>query len=123
MVEGGTELFVGVTEDPEVGPVIAFGSGGTLVEVIDDVAFRALPLTEHDARATIDDLERRELFEGTRGNPPVDVEELVDLLLSVSRFATDNPAVAELDVNPVVATPDGLAAVDAHVGLDTGRGE
>jgi len=120
MVEGGTELFVGVTEDPEVGPVIACGFGGTLVEVVDDVAFRALPLAEHDARAMIDELERRELLEGVRGRAPVDVEELVDLLLSASRFATDNPSVAELDVNPVIATEDGLVAVDAHVELDAG---
>ncbi len=118
MVPNGVELLVGVVNDPEIGPVVTCGIGGTLVEVVDDVAFRALPVTEHDARTMIDDIEAQALLDGPRDLPAVDRDELVELLLSVSDLVTNNPAIEELDINPVVATEDGLSVLDASLELD-----
>lgn len=118
MVDEGVELLVGTVQDPEIGPVVTCGVGGTLVEAIDDVAFRALPLTDHDARAMLDELEAQALLDGPRDLPPVDRDELVEVLLAVSDLVAENPAVTELDVNPLVATEDGLSALDASLELD-----
>jgi acetyltransferase len=118
MVGDGVELIVGVTDDPEVGPVVTCGLGGVLVEALDDAAFRALPLTPYDARAMLDEIDAQALLDGPRDLPPVDREELVDLLVALSELVSENAAIAELDVNPVIATADGLEIVDASVELD-----
>lgn len=118
MVGEGIELIVGIANDPEVGPVVTCGLGGILVEALDDVAFRALPLTEHDARAMIDDIGGQALLEGPRGLPAVDTEKLVELLLAVSELAASNPAIQSVDLNPVIATAEGLSIVDAGARLD-----
>ncbi|WP_411968738.1 acetate--CoA ligase family protein [Haloferax sp. YSSS75] len=118
MVPNGIELLVGVVDDPEIGPVVTCGIGGVLVEAIDDVAFRALPVTEHDAREMIDEIEARALLDGPRDFPAVDRGELVELLLSISDLVTSNPAIDELDINPVVATEDGLSILDASLEID-----
>lgn len=118
MVDDGIELIVGVVEDPEIGPVIMCGIGGVLVEEIDDVAFRALPLTEYDASALIDEIEAQALLDGPRDLPAVDRDALAKLLLDVSDLITENPNIAELDLNPVIATEDGLSIVDATVELE-----
>lgn len=118
MVDDGVELFLGVVTDPEIGPIMTFGVGGTLVEAIDDVAFRALPLTAHDARELIGEIEAQALLDGPRDLPAADTNELVDLLLAISDLVTNNPAIQELDINPVVVTEDGPAILDASVELD-----
>lgn len=117
MVGDGIELIVGVTDDPEIGPVLTCGLGGILVEALDDVAFRALPVTEHDAREMLDDIDARALLDGPRDLPAVDRDELVELVRAVSELVSENPAIRELDVNPVVATADGLSIVDASIEL------
>ncbi|MFO7925988.1 MAG: acetate--CoA ligase family protein [Halobacteriota archaeon] len=117
MVGDGVELIVGITDDPEVGPVLTCGLGGILVEALDDAAFRALPITEHDAREMLDDIGSQALLDGPRDLPPVDREELVDLIRSVSELVSENPAIRELDINPVIATSDGLSVVDASIEL------
>lgn len=118
MVGDGIELIVGVTDDQEVGPVITCGVGGILVEAVEEATFRALPLTEHDAREMIADFGMPELLEGPRNLPAVDTDELVELLLAVSDLVRENPSIESLDLNPVIATADGLAIVDAAVELD-----
>lgn len=118
MVDDGVELIVGVVDDDEVGSVVMFGIGGILVEAIDDVAFRALPLTEYDAAELVDEIEAQELLDGPRNLPAVDREQLVDLLCAVSDLVVENPNISELDLNPVIATEDGLAIVDAAVELE-----
>ena len=118
MVDEGVELFVGTVDDPEIGPVVTCGIGGTLVEAIDDVAFRALPLTEYDARSMLDDIEAQALLDGPRDLPPVDRPELVEVLLAVSELIAENPPVADLDINPIVATVNGLSVLDASLALD-----
>ena len=118
MVDDGVELLVGTADDPEIGPVITCGIGGTLVEAIDDVAFRALPVTEHDARAMLDDIEAQALLDGPRDLPAVDRDQLVEVLLAVSELVAENPPISGLDVNPIVATADGLSVLDASIELD-----
>lgn len=118
MIDDSVELIVGVVEDPEIGPVVTCGIGGVLVEAIDDVAFRALPLTAYDAREMIDEIEAQALLEGPRDRSAVDRDALADLLCTVSDLVMENPAIAELDLNPIVVTEDGLSIVDAAVELD-----
>ncbi len=117
MREGSVELIVGVVDDEQFGRVMMVGLGGVFVEVLEDVAFRALPLSEADARDMLDDIEAQEMLDGARGNPPVDRDAVVDLLLEVSAFVEANPAVEELDLNPVFADDDGVEIVDAAVTL------
>ncbi len=118
MVPDGVELLVGVVEDPEIGPVITCGVGGTLVEAIDDVAFRALPVTEYDARTMLEEIEAQALFDSPRDLPPVDRDELADFLTAVSDVVDENSAISTLEINPVVATANGLAVIDATIELD-----
>jgi acetyltransferase len=92
-----------------------FGLGGIFVEVLEDVAFRAIPLTRHDARSMVAQIEARKILEGVRGEAAVDQEALVDLLLAVSSIVAAYPQLAELDLNPVIAYDDGYAIVDARV--------
>ncbi|MFC6734150.1 MULTISPECIES: acetate--CoA ligase family protein [unclassified Haladaptatus] len=117
MLDEGTEFIVGVVRDPEVGPVVMFGVGGVFVEVLNDVAFRALPLTEFDARQLLDDIDAQSFLDGVRGGTGVDRTALVDLLLDVSDLIESHPDITELDLNPVFAYEDGAAIVDASVRL------
>jgi acetyltransferase len=119
MVEEGIEVIVGITGDEELGPVVMFGLGGIFVEVLRDVSFRAVPLTEFDARRMIEDIDASPILQGTRGKEGVDQDALVDLLLKVSEVACENPRISELDVNPAIATPEGIEIVDATVVLET----
>jgi len=117
MARPGIEVVVGMTRDPQFGPVVMFGLGGVLVEVLDDVSFRVVPLAERDARAMIREVRGFRLLEGYRGHPPADLRALEKLLLRLSAFIEENPAVSEVDLNPVFAYPDGAVAVDARVAL------
>jgi acyl-CoA synthetase (NDP forming) len=118
MIDNGVELVVGVVKDPEVGPVITYGIGGIFVETIDDAAFRALPLTAYDAREMIDEIEAQSFLNGPRDRPAVDRDALTGLLCDISDLVIENPDIAELDLNPVVATEEGLSIVDATVELE-----
>lgn len=113
MRDADVELIVGVVEDEQFGPVVMCGLGGVFVEVFEDVAFRALPLTEADGRAMLDDIDAQELLDGARGNLPIDRDAVVDLLIAVSEFIEAHPSVSELDLNPVFANADGVEVVDA----------
>jgi acetyltransferase len=121
MRETGVELIVGVVDDPQFGPVVMCGVGGVFVEVLEDVAFRALPLTEADARAMLDDIDAQELLDGARGMPPVDRDAVVDLLCDVSAFVEAHPSVSELDLNPVFADAAGVEIVDAAITVAGGE--
>ncbi len=117
MASPGVEVIVGVTTDPQFGPVMMFGLGGIMVEVLGDVAFRLAPLGEGDARDMIDEIQGRQVLDGVRGQPPVDVGAIEAMLDRVSVFAAEHPEVAELDLNPVIASPEGAIAVDARIVL------
>jgi acetate---CoA ligase (ADP-forming) len=111
----GTEMFVGSTLDPSFGPLVACGAGGTLVELIHDVAVRITPLTDLDAKEMLRELKSWPLFEGYRGQPPLDADALEDLLLRVGLLVEDMPQVAELDLNPVLVSELGAVVVDARI--------
>ena len=113
----GVEVIMGLTQDPQFGPVLMFGLGGVLVEVLKDVAFRVVPLEPHDAAEMIREIKGFPILEGYRGADPADLPALESILLSLSAFATAHPEVQELDLNPILARADGATAVDARIVL------
>ena len=117
----GTEVIMGMTQDPQFGPVLMFGLGGVLVEVLKDVAFRVVPLDPRDAAEMIREIQGFPILEAYRGTPPVDLDALEHILLALSAFAEAHPEVQELDLNPVLARADGATAVDARIVLAAPR--
>lgn len=115
MARKGTEVIIGVSRDPIFGPVLMFGLGGIFVEILEDVAFRAIPLSHHAAESMVNQIKARKILDGARGEPPVDKAALVELLLKVSSIVSAYPQLAELDLNPVLAYDDGYAIVDARI--------
>jgi acetate---CoA ligase (ADP-forming) len=115
MRKGGTELLAGLVQDPVFGPLVAFGPGGTFAELIGDANLRLAPLTDVDARELVAEGKAGRLVRGFRNAPPADEEALLDLVQRLGALGDDHPAVAEIDLNPVLAFPDGCVAVDARV--------
>jgi acetyl coenzyme A synthetase (ADP forming)-like protein len=115
MAERGVELLVGVVHDESFGPVIACGAGGTSVELLHDAVVRITPLTDLDAGEMLRSLRTFPLLEGYRGSPACDISAVEDVLLRLSALVEAHPEVAELDANPVVASPGGAVIVDARV--------
>ncbi len=118
MAQPGLELVIGMTRDPQFGPMLMFGLGGTSVEILKDVAFRITPLTRQDAKEMIRQIKGYRLLEGYRGQPPVDIEYLEDMLMKLSAFIEQNPEIKEMDINPLFAYKKGAVAVDARIILD-----
>jgi acetyl coenzyme A synthetase (ADP forming)-like protein len=114
---GGAELLAGVVQDPVFGPLVAFGPGGTLAELIGAARFSLAPLTDVDVEVALTTGKAARLLAGWRGAPPADRKAVGDLLHRLSQLAVDLPEVAELDLNPVLAGPEGAVAVDARVRL------
>jgi len=115
MARPGIEVIMGMSQDAQFGPVLMFGLGGVLVEVLKDVSFRLVPITPRDARQMVQEIKGRPLLEGYRGQEPADVAALEKLLLRLSDFIEAHPEIAELDLNPIFAYKDGALAVDARV--------
>jgi acyl-CoA synthetase (NDP forming)/RimJ/RimL family protein N-acetyltransferase len=115
MLSGGVETLIGVVAEPVFGPLVVFGLGGAAADVLGDHAARLAPLTDADAEHMIGGVRAAPLLFGRRGSPAVDTGGLQDLLLRVSRLADDLPEVAELDLNPVIARPDGAHVVDVRI--------
>ena len=115
MARPGIEVIVGMSKDPQFGPVLMFGLGGVLVEVLKDVSFRIVPLEPRDARQMVREIKGFPVLQGFRGQEPADVEALEKLLLKVSAFVDAHPEIEELDLNPVFAYKDGALAVDARI--------
>jgi len=118
MANPGVEVIIGMTKDAQFGPVLMFGLGGILVEVLKDVSFRIVPLTKRDAREMIREIKGYPLLEGYRGQEPADIPFLEAMILKVSDFIDKNPEIKELDLNPVFAYKNGAVAVDARVILE-----
>jgi acyl-CoA synthetase (NDP forming) len=114
-VRGGTELLAGAIQDPVFGPLVAFGPGGVFAELIGEAQFRLAPLTDRDARELVQTGKAGRLVAGFRGAPAADADALVDLLIRLSLLAEEVPEAVELDLNPVLALPNGCFAVDARV--------
>jgi acetyl coenzyme A synthetase (ADP forming)-like protein len=115
MIQDGAELLAGLVQDPVFGPLVAFGPGGVLAELIGEAAFRIAPLTDVDAEELVTGGKAGRLVGGFRGAPAADAGALADLVHRLARLGEELPAVAELDLNPVLARPDGYVAVDARV--------
>lgn len=114
MVAPGLEMMVGVTQDPQFGPIITVGLGGVLVELLADVQVGLAPVTPAEARGMIDRLKGRRLLDGYRGSPAVDIDALVDTVVRLSELAADHAdRISEIDVNPVIMGGKGGVAVDA----------
>jgi acetyl-CoA synthetase (ADP-forming) len=117
MASSGQEVVIGVTTDLQFGHALMFGLGGILVEVLRDVAFRIVPVTDKDAAEMIAEIRGARVLEGVRGGKPADVTALRQLLVQVSRLAARRPEIAEMDLNPVIVYEKGLLIADARVVL------
>ena len=120
MAPRGTEVILGAQRDPQFGPLLMFGMGGIYVEVMRDVAFRLAPIAAADAREMIGETAVGKILAGVRGQPPADVEAVVETLQRVGQLVADFPAIAELDINPLIVGPagEGAWAVDVRLRLD-----
>lgn len=115
MLPPGQEVIIGAVTDPTFGKVVAFGLGGVLVEVLQDVTFRLAPVAEDEAASMLDSIGAAEILRGVRGAAAVDREALAEQIRRVSQLVTDFPEIAEVDLNPVIATPEGALAADIRV--------
>jgi acetyltransferase len=115
MAEPGLEVIIGAKIDDQFGPVIMFGLGGVMVEVLKDVSFRVLPISPRSARAMIHEIRASSVLKGFRGRPPYDQAALQRLLLTCSEIVEAYPEIAEMDLNPVIAYENGARIVDARV--------
>jgi acyl-CoA synthetase (NDP forming) len=115
MLAPGVEMIVGALQDPLFGPLVACGTGGVLVDLLADTAFRLHPLNESDAREMLDELKGARLLRGHRGAPPANEAALRDILLRVSELVTVAPEVRELDLNPVIVTGSTASVADVRI--------
>jgi acyl-CoA synthetase (NDP forming) len=118
MVADGVEMFVGAVHDPTFGPLIACGTGGILIDLFQDSAFRIHPITSEDAATMIAELKGARLLKGYRGAPPVKEEALREVLLRVSALLTECAEIHEIDLNPVKVLTSGACVVDARVRVE-----
>ena len=118
MVPGGVEVIAGATHDATFGPLVLYGSGGILVELMADVAFRLLPLTDVDVDGMLEEVRGTALLRGYRGAPQMDEAALKDLLLRLSALVDACPEVREMDLNPVKVLARGVRVVDARVRIE-----
>ena len=118
MAPPGIEIIIGMTKDAQFGPVLMFGLGGILVEVLKDVSFRLVPLTARDAEEMVQEIKGFALLKGFRGQDPASLPAIEECLLKVSQFVEENPNIKELDLNPLMAYKNGVLAVDARIVLE-----
>jgi len=121
MAPPGVEVIIGMSKDPQFGPVIMFGFGGVLVEILKDISFRIVPVSKRDANEMIKEIKGYPLLQGYRGQEAVDIPSLEELIVKVSQLAEQNPQIKELDLNPIFAYKDGSTAVDARIVLESQR--
>jgi len=118
MARPGIEVIVGMSQDAQFGPVLMFGLGGILVEVLKDVSFRIVPVTRRDANEMIRETKGYSLLQGYRGQESVDISSLEQIIVKVSGFVEQSPQIKELDLNPIFAYKDGAVVVDARIILE-----
>jgi len=118
MARPATEVIIGMSKDPQFGPVLMFGLGGILVEILKDISFRIVPLTMRDANEMIREIKGYPVLEGYRGQEPANIAVLEQMLLKVSEFVESRPEIKELDINPIFAYSDSALAIDARVILE-----
>jgi len=120
MIPGGKEVILGAKRDPSFGPVVLFGLGGIYVEILKETSLRVAPINRSEAEEMILELKAASLLRGVRGEPPVDLNALIDSLLKLSQLMIDFPEIEGVDINPVIARKKGAVAVDARIILKTG---
>ncbi|MBU7042604.1 MAG: acetate--CoA ligase family protein [Theionarchaea archaeon] len=113
----GTEIIIGAIYDDQFEHALMFGLGGIFVEILQDVSFRLIPLTEYDAREMIEEIQAFPVLTGVRGQSPRDIESIVDVMLKVSHMVRDHPQIRELDLNPIIVYEQGLSVIDARIVL------
>jgi acetyltransferase len=118
-LDAGVETIVGMNRDPQFGPLVMFGLGGIFVEVLEDTTFRVAPVSSEEAQEMTGEIDAAPLLRGARGRDPVDVAAVAETIERLSQLVTDFPAILELDINPLVATPDGAQAIDVRLTVDT----
>jgi acetyl coenzyme A synthetase (ADP forming)-like protein len=111
MVRGRREAIIGMSSDPQFGPMIMFGLGGVYVEAMKDVSFRIAPVSREEAEEMVREIRSYPLLAGIRGEPPADIEAIVDAILRVSQLSLDFPDIVELDINPLLVGEKGKGAV------------
>ncbi|HLB25175.1 MAG TPA: acetate--CoA ligase family protein, partial [Nitrospirota bacterium] len=119
MVTGGREVIVGMSKDPQFGPLLMFGMGGIYVEALGDVSFRVAPIGGTDAEEMLREIKTYSLLRGLRGEKPSDMPALKECILRLSQLVTDFPEVVEMDINPLLVKEEGKGAVaiDARITL------
>ncbi|MFQ5381322.1 MAG: acetate--CoA ligase family protein [Dehalococcoidia bacterium] len=117
MAPAGTEVIIGAVTDPSFGKLVAFGLGGVLVEVLRDVTFRLAPVSNDEARSMLDSIKASQLLDGVRSGEAVNREAIAGIIEGVGRMVSDHPELAELDLNPVIATGSSAVAVDVRIAL------
>ena len=115
MAAEGVEVIIGTKYDDQFGPVIMYGLGGIMVEILKDVAFRVVPLSPTGARKMIEETKSFPILNGSRGKPPLDKKAIAKLLMLCSEIVEAYPQIAEMDLNPVIVHQKGLSIVDARV--------
>jgi acetyltransferase len=115
MVPKGREVIIGATKDPVFGHLIMFGLGGIYIELFKDVSFRLAPLSIYEAKEMITETKAYTLLRGFRGEPPADINSIINILLRVSKLVTDIPQIVEIDINPLFVYEIGAIAVDARI--------
>jgi acetyl-CoA synthetase (ADP-forming) len=118
MVEGSRELVVGLTRDAQFGSCVMFGLGGIFTEVLQDIAFRVAPIERTDALEMLGEIKARKILEAFRGMPAAEIDQLADIVTKVSRIGIEQPAIKEIDINPVILSKRGPVAVDALIVLN-----
>jgi len=114
-MEQGTEVIIGMKNDPQFGPVLMFGLGGIFVEVLKDISFRVAPINVHEAEEMVNEIKGSKILKGARGEKPVKISALVDLLMKVSKLSIENKKIVELDLNPVFVDEKSAKVVDVRI--------
>ena len=117
-LDESTETIVGVNRDPQFGHLLMFGLGGIFVQIFEDTSFRVAPISEREAREMTAEIEAAPMLRGARGRTPADIDAVVETIQRVSQLVTDFPAIVELDINPLVVSPEGVSAVDLRLSVD-----
>jgi acetyl-CoA synthetase (ADP-forming) len=115
MMPSSTELIIGGIRDKQFGPSIMFGIGGIFAEIYDDVAFRVAPVDAIDTLNLVQGLRGSKILSGVRGQPPADLDSIKSTLINVSNLMIEHDSVEQLDLNPVIAYPEGVCAVDSRI--------
>ncbi|MCD6519501.1 MAG: acetate--CoA ligase [Anaerolineae bacterium] len=117
MVTDAREIIIGMNRDPQFGPLMMFGLGGIYVEVLKDVTFRVAPMSREQAREMVESIRSYKLLTGVRGQPPADIDAVVETILRVSQLVVDFDEIAELDINPLLVREEGKGAVAVDMRL------